>query len=80
MVFILQCVNELPKTQEFWLILSSSIILPMLKLFTGRERKYIKHDYLKRKGSRICSHCVLHMDLNELPIPEAFPHISPGRI
>lgn len=70
--FILQCVNELPKTQDrsdsFY---RRQLFLPMLKLFTGRERKYIKHDYLKRKEVlEYVLYRVLHMDLNELPIPE----------
>jgi len=49
-VFIVQCINfELQgqdKSESFYRRL---LVVPMNKRFFGAERKYIKHDYLKRK-------------------------------
>lgn len=47
--FMVQCLNEFPKVKDksgsFYRRL---IFVPMTKNFTGRERKYIKQDYLNR--------------------------------
>ena len=48
--FMVQCLNELPKIKDksdsFY---RRQIFVPFNKCFTGQERKYIKHDYLRRK-------------------------------
>lgn len=48
--FMVQCINELPKLRDrSQSMLRRVILVPMLKCFTGIERKYIKNDYLHRK-------------------------------
>ena len=48
--FMVQCINELPKLRDrSQSMLRRLILVPMLKCFTGIERKYIKNDYLHRK-------------------------------
>lgn len=71
--FIIQCVNELPKTQDrsdsFY---RRQLFIPMTKLFTGRERKYIKEDYLKRQEVlEYILHRALHHQITELPVPQS---------
>lgn len=48
--FMVQCFNEFPrikdKSDSFY---RRQLFIPMTKCFTGRERKYIKSDYLHRK-------------------------------
>ena len=71
--FIIQCVNELPKTQDrsdsFY---RRQLFIPMTKLFTGRERKYIKEDYLKRQEVlEYILHRALHHQITELPVPDS---------
>ena len=48
--FMVQCLNEFPrirdKSDSFY---RRQLFIPMEKCFTGRERKYIKEDYLHRK-------------------------------
>lgn len=47
---VVQCVNELPRFKDkSESVLRRLLLIPMEKCFTGNERKYIKHDYLKRK-------------------------------
>lgn len=47
--FMVQCLNEMPrikdKSDSFF---RRQLFIPFTKCFTGRERKYIKNDYLKR--------------------------------
>ena len=47
--FMVQCLNEMPrikdKSDSFY---RRQLFIPFDKCFTGKERKYIKHDYLKR--------------------------------
>src|SRR5690606_20490688 len=47
--FMVQCLNELPrfkdKSESFY---RRQLFVPFKKSFTGREKKYIKDDYLKR--------------------------------
>lgn len=48
--FMVQCLNEFPrirdKSDSFY---RRQLFIPMEKCFTGKERKYIKEDYLHRK-------------------------------
>ncbi len=48
--FMIQCLNGMPKVRDksdsFY---RRQLFLPFFKCFTGKERKYIKNDYLKRK-------------------------------
>lgn len=48
--FMVQCLNEMPrikdKSDSFY---RRQLFVPFTKCFTGKERKYIKDDYLKRK-------------------------------
>lgn len=48
--FMVQCLNEYPrikdKSDSFY---RRQLFIPFSKCFTGKERKYIKHDYLHRK-------------------------------
>lgn len=48
--FMIQCLNGLPKVRDksdsFY---RRQLFLPFFKCFTGKERKYIKNDYLKRQ-------------------------------
>ena len=48
--FMVQCLNEYPrikdKSDSFY---RRQLFIPMTKCFTGRERAYIKNDYLHRK-------------------------------
>lgn len=68
---IVQCLNELPKTKDK----SSSLyrrmlFIPFKKCFTGKERKYIKHDYLgRREVLEYVLRRVLNMDYYELDEP-----------
>ena len=47
--FMVQCLNEFPrvkdKSDSFY---RRQLFIPFTKCFTGKERKYIKHDYLHR--------------------------------
>ena len=71
--FMVQCLNEMPKVRDksdsFF---RRQIFVPFLKCFTGKERKYIKDDYLKRpEVLEYVLHKVLHMDYYELDVPKA---------
>ena len=48
--FMVQCVNGLPKLRDkSESLYRRLLVIPFEKRFEGRERKYIKDDYLKRK-------------------------------
>lgn len=71
--FMVQCVNEVPrvkdKSDSFY---RRQLVVPFTKCFTGRERKYIKSDYLKRpEVLRYVLYRVLNMDHYELSNPAA---------
>ena len=71
--FMVQCVNEMPrfkdKSNSFY---RRQLVVPFAKCFTGRERKYIKSDYLKRpEVLRYVLYRVLNMDHYELSNPAA---------
>lgn len=48
--FMVQCLNEMPRAKDrsdsFY---RRQLFVPFTKCFTGKERKYIKEDYLRRK-------------------------------
>lgn len=47
---IIQCVNAVPRVRDRSAsFMRRFLIIPFNKCFTGRERKYIKEDYLKRQ-------------------------------
>ena len=69
--FMVQCLNEMPrvkdKSDSFF---RRQLFIPFTKCFTGKERKYIKHDYLHRKEVlEYVLYRVLHMDYYELDVP-----------
>jgi putative DNA primase/helicase len=71
--FMVQCLNEFPrikdKSESFY---RRQLFVPFLKTFTGRERTYIKDDYLHRDDVlEYVLWRVLHMDYYELSEPEA---------
>lgn len=71
--FMVQCVNEMPrikdKSDSFY---RRQLVVPFTKCFTGRERKYIKNDYLKRpEVLRYVLYRVLNMNHYELSNPAA---------
>ena len=71
--FMVQCLNEMPRIKDrsnsFF---RRQLFVPFTKCFTGKERKYIKHDYLRRKEVlEYVLHRVLHMDYYELSVPQA---------
>lgn len=68
---MVQCINELPKVKDtsdsFY---RRQICIPFEKSFTGCERKYIKHDYIKRKEVlEYVLYKVLNMNYHELSEP-----------
>lgn len=70
--FMVQCINDLPrirdKSDSFY---RRQILVPMDKCFTGKERRYIKDDYLSRpEVLEYVMKKVLHTDFYELSIPE----------
>lgn len=71
--FMVQCVNELPKVKDR----SDSftrrfLILKFARCFTGKARKYIKEDYIRRKEVlEYVLHRVLHMDYYKLNEPDS---------
>jgi len=71
--FMVQCINELPKTKDkSGSLYRRMLLIPFTKCFTGMERKYIKNDYLKRK--EVLEYVlwrVLNMDYYELDEPAA---------
>lgn len=73
MGFMVQCLNEQPRVKDrsdsFY---RRQIYIPFTKRFEGRERKYIKQDYLKRKEVlEYALHKVLHMNYYTLSNPES---------
>lgn len=71
--FMVQCLNEMPrirdKSNSFF---RRQLFIPFTKCFTGKERKYIKHDYLKRKEVlEYVLYKVLNMNYYELDVPES---------
>ena len=71
--FMVQCLNDLPrikdKSDSFY---RRQLFIPMQKCFTGRERKYIKDDYLHRKEVlEYVLHKVLNTNFYQLSEPEA---------
>jgi putative DNA primase/helicase len=74
---IIQCLNEYPrfkdKTESFY---RRQLFIPFTKCFTGKERKYIKDDYLKRpEVLEYVLYKVLNMDFNKLSEPAACRNI-----
>jgi len=71
--FMVQCLNEFPrikdKSDSFY---RRQLFVPMVKCFTGAERKYIKSDYLHRSDVlEYVLHRVLNMDYDTLSEPTA---------
>lgn len=71
--FMVQCLNEMPrfkdKSDSFY---RRQLFIPMTKCFTGRERKYIKNDYLHRKDVlEYVLYKVLNTNFYTLSEPEA---------
>ena len=71
--FMVQCLNEFPRIRDrsdsFY---RRQLFIPFDKCFTGRERTYIKNDYLHRPAVlEYVLHKVLHMDYYKLNEPEA---------
>lgn len=70
---VVECINELPrckdKSDSFY---RRQVIIPFEKTFTGRERKYIKDDYLKRQDVlEYVLYRTLHMpDYYDFDIPD----------
>lgn len=71
--FMVQCLNELPKIRDRSnSIYRRQLFIPFRKCFTGKERKYIKDDYLCRQDVlEYVLKRVLEMDYYELDEPEA---------
>ena len=71
--FMVQCINELPrvkdKTDSFY---RRQLLVPFTKCFTGRERPYIKNDYLHRQDTlEYVLWKVLNMNYYQLSEPAA---------
>ena len=71
--FMVQCLNEFPrvkdKSDSFY---RRQLFIPFDKCFTGRERKYIKKDYLHRpEVLEYVLYKVLHMNFYTLSEPAA---------
>lgn len=63
--FMIQCLNDAPKFRDKTdSMLRRIIFVPFDKCFTGRERKYIKSDYLARKD--VCEYVLKHV-LEDIP-------------
>lgn len=63
-----QCINELPQFKDkSESLYRRQLIIEFKKSFTGRERKYIKHDYLNRvEVLEYVLYRVLHMNHTEI--------------
>ena len=70
---IVQCFNEFPKLKDRTpSLLRRLLIIPMGSCFEGRERKYIKEDYIGRKDVlEYVLRRVLSMKYYELKVPQA---------
>ena len=71
--FMVQCLNEMPrikdKSDSFY---RRQLFIPFTKCFTGKERKYIKNDYLHRpEVLEYVLYKVLNMDYDKLSEPQA---------
>ena len=71
--FMVQCLNEFPrikdKSDSFY---RRQLFIPFSKCFTGKERKYIKHNYLHRtEVLEYVLYRVLNMNYYVLSIPTA---------
>lgn len=71
--FMVQCLNEMPrikdKSDSFY---RRQLFIPFTKCFTGKERKYIKNDYLHREEVLEYVLCkILNMDYYTLSEPKA---------
>lgn len=71
--FMVQCLNEFPrikdKSDSFY---RRQLFIPFNKCFTGKERKYIKNDYLHRtEVLEYVMYKVLNMNYYQLSEPEA---------
>ena len=71
--FMVQCVNEMPRTKDksesFY---RRQLFIPFTKCYTGRERKYIKDDYLNRpEVLEYVLYRILNMNYYEIMEPEA---------
>lgn len=71
--FMVQCLNEFPKIKDksdsFY---RRQLFIPMTQCFTGKERKYIKNDYLHRpEVLEYVMKRVLHMNYYTLSEPAA---------
>lgn len=71
--FMVQCLNEMPRIKDKTNSLyRRQLFIPMTKCFTGRERKYIKNDYLHRQEVlEYVLYKVLNMNYYELPTPQS---------
>ncbi|MCM1223300.1 MAG: phage/plasmid primase, P4 family [Lachnospiraceae bacterium] len=69
---IIQCMNELPKVKDkSGSFTRRLLIVPMEKCFTGKEKSYIKDDYLGRvEVLEYALYKVLNMDYYELSVPK----------
>ena len=70
--FMVQCLNEFPrikdKSDSFY---RRQLFIPFTKCFTGKERKYIKNDYLHRdEVLEYVMYKVLHMNFYTLSEPQ----------
>lgn len=68
---VVQCINALPRfSDKTESLLRRFIFIPFNKCFTGKERKYIKDDYLQRKDVLEYVLCqVLHSNYYNLDVP-----------
>lgn len=71
--FMVQCLNEMPrirdKSDSFF---RRQLFIPFTKCFTGKERKYIKHDYLHRQEVlEYVLYRVLNMNYYTLATPKS---------
>ena len=72
--FMIQCINELPKLRDKTdSMYRRLLVVPMNKSFEGRERKYIKSDYLNRRDvlEYVLYHVLAETDYYELDEPKA---------
>ena len=72
--FMVQCVNEIPRVRDkSESMLRRLLVIPFKKRFQGKERKYIKDDYLHRKDvlEYVLYHVLAETDYYELDEPEA---------
>ena len=72
--FMVQCVNEIPRVRDkSESMLRRLLVIPFKKRFQGKERKYIKDDYLHRKDvlEYVLYHVLAETNYYELDEPEA---------